>query len=163
MRFLIIFFLMTSFAFAETPVNEKYSFKAFPYHGLSFKNVNVKEFNNTIIKGSCFYQEWVEGDSNVIKDIFPDGMKGVTFINCNLDNIYIPVGNTILGSSHKKIAVQNDLSDWILDNQLKPKIPMDKEQRLKAGISIDSKDIPNTKFTGKERDAFEETFNNISN
>lgn len=159
MRYFWIFFLICGVCFAET-INEKYSYKAFSYHGLSFKDRPVSEFNNTIIRGSCFYQEWREGDKEIIKDIFPDGMTGVTFEKCNLDNIFIPDGNTIneiKGGCHRKIAVQNDWDDWILDDDLRPIKPTNKEQRLKAGVSIDPKDIPKKKFTKEERKQFEES------
>ena len=136
-------------------INKKYSYQAFPYHGLSFKDRPASEFNNTEIVGSCFYQEWQEGELDVVKDIFPDGIKGVVFIRCNLDNVYVPSGNKIVEGTHKTIKVQNDWDDWFLDDNLKPKEPMNKEVRLKAKISINPKDIPKKKFTTKEREDFE--------
>ena len=138
-------------------VNEKYSNKAFAYHGVSFKLESAKDFNNSEIQRSCFYQEWVEGDTEVMKDIFPTGMIGVTFRNCNLDNVYVDeVNNELIDCSHRAIKVQNDWDDWILDGTLKPVEPMNKEQRIAAGVSIDPKDIPETKMTEEERKAFEE-------
>jgi hypothetical protein len=161
-KLIILSLLIPLLAFAkELPMNEKYSFQAFPYHDLSFKDVPAKEFNNTIIRGSCFYQEWREGEE-IIKDIFPDGMTGVTFLCCNLDNIYIPPGNKVEYGTNKRIQVQNDFQAWILDDQLKPKEPMDKEMRLEAGVSIDPKDIPAKKFTPEERKQFEETLMGIT-
>ena len=138
------------------PVNEKYSYKGFPYHDLSFKDVDVKEFNNTIIIGSSFYQEWTEGDNEVLKDIFPDGMTGVVFRRSNLDNIYIPPGNIVEESSNRRIRVQNDWDDWILESDNKPKEPIDKEQREMIGVSTDPKDIPDKKFTKEERKQFKD-------
>ena len=158
MRFLIIFLLLTSVCFAGE-INEKYSYQAYPYHDLSFKDRPAEEFNNTIIVGSCFYQEWVEGDKEVVKDIFPDGIKGVTFRKCNLDNIKIPKGNIVEDGTNKKIKVQNDFWGWILNDDLTPKEPINKEQRLKVGISIDPKDIPKKKFTKEEREQFERRLN----
>jgi hypothetical protein len=102
-------------------INEKYSYKAFPYHNLSFKHIPAKEFDNTEIVGSCFYQEYTTVDTNVVKDIFPNGMKGVTFIKCNLDNVLIPQGNTIDGGCNRIIKVQNDLNDWELNEDFTPK------------------------------------------
>ena len=166
LRFLIMFFLITSMplvARAELPINKKYSNRAFLYHSVSFKDIPAKEFNNTIIQGSCFYQEWDwDGNKPVIKDIFPDGMTGVVFRNCNLDNVYIPPGNTVEGGTNKRIQVQNDWSDWVLDSNLKPKEPVNKKMRLEAGVSIDPKDIPEKKFTEEERKQFEEILNSIS-
>ena len=133
-------------------INEKYSHQGFPYHGLSLRDRPASEFNDTEIIGSCFYQEWIEGESEVVKDIFPDGMKGVTFKGCNLDNVFILKGNSLEGCTNKTIQVKNDLSDWILDKDLNPTEPMDKKERLAKGISIDPKDIPLKKFTTEERE-----------
>lgn len=122
-------------------INKKYSFKDFTHQ--SFKNSPASDFNDSEVKGSCFYQEAKESDGEVLKDIFPDGIMGVVFQRCNLDNVLIPLGNTIeKDCTHRRIKVQNDLSDWILDDNLKPVEPMDKKQRLIDGRSIDPKDIP---------------------
>lgn len=86
----------------------------------SFKDVDAKEFNNSVIVGSCFYQEASEDDAEVLKDIFPDGMKGVTFRRYNLDNVYIPPGNILDGSgTHKRIKAIDGV-DMIVDKDLKP-------------------------------------------
>lgn len=135
-------------------INEKYSYKNFTNTVMTDADVN--ELNNTIIVGSCFYQENLPD-----RHIFPDNMTGVVFKRCNLDNVYIPSGNFVETegankSTHKKIKVQNDLDDWILDGTLKPKEPMNKEQRLKSGVSIDPKDIPDKKFTKEEKKQFQE-------
>ena len=103
----------------------------------SFKDVPSKEFNNTEIIGTCFYNETVNAE------IFPSDMTGVTFSKCNLDNIKIPVGNTVEASCCiKRVKVQNDNEDWILDNDLKPVEPLDIAHLIKEGKSIDPKDIP---------------------
>ncbi len=158
----ILILITTNLVFAE--INEKYSFKGFPYHGLSFKDRPAFEFNNSEIKGSCFYQEWTEGDATVVKDIFPAGMTGVIFDRCNLVNIYVDeTKNTILPNcSTEKIQVQNDWADWIVDDSLKPVEPTSKEQWLEAGVSIDPKDIPVTKMTQEEHDAFKNLLNFIN-
>ncbi len=141
--------------------NDKYSGKGNPYHNLDFtKETDLKP--GTIIYASVFYQEWVEGDTEVEKHIFPNTMTGVTFYNCNLDNVYIPLGNTVIGGLHRKIKIQNDLDDWELNNDLTPKEPLNKEKRLEAGVSIDPKDIPNEKFNEEERNAFEKSLNPIT-
>jgi len=105
------------------PQNKKYSFGDFTNQ--SFVNVSPSEFNNTDIVGSCFYQEH-HPNSN----IFPFGMIGVTFKRCNLDNVIVPVGNSMITEgwekcTNKKIMVQNDLEDWILDESLNPVTKMD--------------------------------------
>lgn len=161
-KLLIAFLSLTTACFAQEKINEKYSYKAFPYHRVSFKSIPAKEFNNTIIVGSCFYQEWTEGDKTIVKDIFPNGMTGVIFKQCNLDNVLVPIGNTVQSGTHKKIKFQNDLENWILNKDETPKEPINKEQRLEANVSVDPKDIPAKKWTKEERDAFESNFNNAN-
>jgi hypothetical protein len=104
----------------------------------------VEDFNNTTIKNCCFAQEWKEGDATVMKDIFPNGMTGVTFVDCNLDGCIVPVGNTVQGGTNRSIKVQNDLEDWVLDGDT-PTEPTNKADFLALGLSIDPADIPNEK------------------
>ena len=143
------------------PINKEYSRKLFSYHGLTFKNIPAEKFNNSIIIGSCFYQEYLEGEHEIVKDIFPDFMEGVIFISCNLDNVYVNEdNNTILkettsSCSNKIIQVQNDWDDWILDENLNPLEPINKEDRLRAQKSISPFDIPSVKWTKEERSQFE--------
>lgn len=123
--------------------NKKYSFKDFT--GQSFVNVDPQEFNNTEIVGSCFYRESSLLDLSVIKNIFPIGMTGVTFSRCNLDNVNVPIGNTVSPNCcSRKIKVQNDREDWVLDGTNKPVEPVAKKLFLQEGKSIDPKDIPIT-------------------
>ncbi len=60
-------------------VNEKYSYKDFT--GQTFEKVDPKEFSNSTIIGSCFY------DHTKMRFILPDGVSNVTFKKCNLDNV----------------------------------------------------------------------------
>jgi len=135
---IIIALLLCSTAWAAQ--NKKHSFKDFTHR--KFVNVDAKEFNNSEIVGTCFYQE---GDPD--QDVFPAGMTGVTFKRCNLDNVKIPAGNFVVTEGWEKcstrsIKVQNDLEDWILDAENKPVEPVSKEFFIEKGISIDPKDIP---------------------
>ena len=123
-------------------INETYSNQAYPYHDLSFKDRPAEEFNNTEIRNSCFYQEWVD-DGPTMKDIFPDGMVGVTFIRCNLDNVHVPPGNVIGPTcTHKRFRVQNDMATWVVDENDKPVEPKSKHLFEMNGYSTDPKDIP---------------------
>lgn len=155
MKTLIITLLLFPVLCFALPINEEYSYKAFPYHGVSFKDRPAEEFNNTVIENTMFYQEWQKGDEWVKKDIFPDGMTGVVFKGCNLDNVFVPEGNTIEGGSNRAIKVQNDLEDWFVDEKGEPTEPLRKEMFLETGVSIDPKDIPATKFNREQREIFE--------
>lgn len=129
-------------------INKQYSYKGFPYHGLSFKNHPAAEFNNSSIIGSCFYQQWLD-DGATMKDIFPVGMTGVTFSKCNLDNVYVPPGNTIDGGTHNSLRAQNDMEDWLVDAMDKPIGPLHPKRFDDVGLSKDPKDIP-TDFLRRE-------------
>lgn len=159
--------LIWNVCWSDPPFNTKYSYQAYPCHNVTFKGTPAKEFNNSTIVGSCFYQEASEEAtmlSQVQKDIFPDGMTGVVFDKCNLDNVYVDTDkNTILPScTYKKIKVQNDWEDWVIGNDLKPIEPTSKEAWLEANVSVDPKDIPSKKWTPEEREQFEEKFYNAT-
>ena len=117
-------------------INEKYSFKDFS--GRDFSNLDPKkEFDNTEIVGSCFYQE-----NKPLSEIFPALMTGVTFKRCNLDNVKVPAGNTIITEDwekccNKQIHVQNDLRDWEVDKDLKAVRPLHDD-----GGNVDPAKIP---------------------
>ena len=138
--------------------NKKYSHKGFPYHGLSFKAEPVEDFNNSEIVGSCFYQEWTGGDT--MKDIFPLGMTGVTFIKCNLDNVFVPAGNIIDKTcTHKRIRVQNDMEDWEVGTDDKPTEPLHPKRYDDKTLSKDPLVLPEN-FIRKEELLLDE-FNKI--
>jgi len=128
---------ITSVAQAQctNPVNEKYSYK--DLMNQNFYELKSTEFNNTCIIGTNFYQE-----NKPDEDIFPDFVN-VEFVKCNLDNVLIKAEmNVDDKSTKKKIKVQNDLEDWVLDTEKKPIEPINKEEFVNKGLSIDPKDIP---------------------
>ena len=145
MRFLLIFFLLTSICYAKDiqvgdniyNADEKYSWKDFTGQILTDR----KDLNDKIIFGSCFSQEIPD------TKVFPDDMKNVIFVNCNLDNVYIPAGNIVMGSTQRRFKVMNDWEDWIVDKDNKPIEPIDKEKFIELGISVDPKDIPKEKLS----------------
>ena len=75
----------------------------------SWVNEQPPDLSGKIVYASSFYHE---------KPANPlDGMTGMTFINCNLDNCIIPSGVTLIDCSNRKFAVNpEDGKDWILDN-----------------------------------------------
>lgn len=145
MKFLIIFFLLTSLCYAKDiqvgdkkyDANEKYSWKDFTGRTLT----DAKDLKNMVIFGSCFSQEIPDSH------IFPDDMKNVTFIGGNLDNVFIPEGNTVMGSTQRRFKVQTDRSDWIVGNDNKPIKPIDEDKYIELGLSIDPKDLPEEMMT----------------
>ena len=90
-----------------------------------------------IIYASCFSQD------NPDSHCFPDTMVGITFIKCNLDNVFIPIGNTVIDCSQKRYKVQNDRNDWLIDENNNPVKPMNHKLFTKLGLPIPlPKDIP---------------------
>lgn len=56
--------------------------------------------------------------------LFRENLTGVTFYNCNLDNVFIPEGNTVIGGSQRRYEVQDDGKDWIVDEDNNPIHPI---------------------------------------
>ena len=136
-KWILLFLLIPSVAFGA--VNEKYSYK--DLMDIDLSKINASEFNNSTIVGSNFYQQ-----ESPDKDIFPNGLTGVIFEKCNLDNVKIKDGMVLgLGNSNRQIKIQNDLEDWKVEKVLgswKAKEPLNKANFIELGISIDAKDIP---------------------
>ena len=78
------------------------------------RNLSDCAIEGDIIESSCFSQEMPDSH------IFPEKMKGVTFRRCNLDNVYIPPGNTVENCSQRRFKAQDDGEDWLVDENNKP-------------------------------------------
>lgn len=111
---------------------------------LSFKDFTHWEFHSRpeyvfdgkVIYASIFLHEVPD------QHIFPEDMKNVTFVNCNLDNVFVPDGALVIGGSRRRFKVQNDKEDWIVDNLNNPIEPVNVETFVTLGISTDPSDIP---------------------
>jgi hypothetical protein len=126
--------------------NPKYSFEDFTNKKLS----DVTDINNSVIIGSCFYQETDIQQEDPCVEVFPSNMTGVTFIECNLDNVYIPPGNIVDPScSCKRIKRQNDGELWILDGALKPIKPLHRERLLEIGENVLPEGLPREPLSGE--------------
>ena len=73
--------------------------------------IDVVDLSGQTITGSCFSHETPD------THIFPEDMTGVTFLYCNLDNCFIPPGNTVGdGCSVRRYLHQPDTDEtWIVD------------------------------------------------
>lgn len=122
-------------------VNIKYSYKDFLDKDLTKEPAS--DFNNSEIIGSCFYQQKAPNTK-----VFPTGITSVKFVGCNLDNVLVPIGNTIEDSCHRKIMIQNDLEDWVVNNSSEPVEPVNKKKFERLQLSTDPKNIPIIKLIG---------------
>ena len=74
--------------------------------------------------------------------IFHANMTGVIFLRCHLRNVVIPAGNTLIKCSTQSFRAQNDLEDWILNDDGTPKEPVLKEVFIELELSTQPADIP---------------------
>lgn len=112
--------------------DEQWSFK-------NFTNLNCTGLPDGItVYASTFY--WEQPDYQT----FRKDLSGVTFIKCNLDNLIIPEGNTVIDCSQKRFCCQNDGNDWEIDKDDLPVIPICGEKIfLKYGLPVPKpEDIP---------------------
>lgn len=86
----------------------------YSYKDFTGQNLRLHNIEQEIIERSCFSQEKPD------MKIFPDDMKGKTFLNCNLDNVFIPPGNITKDCSQRRFMAQDDGYDWILDENNNP-------------------------------------------
>lgn len=118
--------------------SEKYSFQ-------DFTNQHLRTATDLygIIVGSCFYQVCsVDFKGDPLRHIFPGNMRGVTFIECNLDNVYVPSGNIMHSCFNRRIKRMNDGEYWFLDKNLKPTEPIHKERLIRLKENVDPDKIP---------------------
>ena len=66
------------------------------------------DMSGIIIHGLCLSNETPNAAT------LPPDLTGTTFLSCNLDNVFIPDGNTLINSSNRLFQVQADGQDWIV-------------------------------------------------
>lgn len=112
--------------------DDRYSFRSFAGQSL----VTATDLNNRVICLSTFQSE--QPDTTM----FPADMKGATFVACNLDNVVILDGNTIVSGSTRRWQRQNDGENWLVDGSNQPIEPLNKEEFEGLGLSTDPTMIP---------------------
>src|SRR5689334_10626836 len=90
-------------------VHEEWSFKDFTNQKHIFAG-RAKQLNGITIYKSSFYQE-----GGPDQDVFPADVENLTLYACNLDNVRIPKGVTVIECSVRRIQMQNDLRMWDVD------------------------------------------------
>lgn len=137
---LIPFICSTLYAGTVTYESQKITYDdQYSLKGWSGHNFDDKDLNGKVIYASSFYSE--EPGTKIFKDDLV-----ATFVKCNLQNIVIPVGVTLIDCQTDWFKSQNDLEDWKIDKDTKePVEPLQKEKYVELGISTDPKDIPKVK------------------
>lgn len=87
--------------------------------GTPLRSLDPALFSNSTLVGWCC--ACTEPDTKV----FPDGCVDVVCQSCNLDNVLIPEGVTLVGCSTRRFALQADGRDWFLDAEGNPTAPLD--------------------------------------
>jgi hypothetical protein len=76
-------------------------------------------------------------------EVFDPDMVDVVFVHCDLSNVVIPPGNTLVNCSTVRFEVQGDKLDWLIDEDKKPDKPIDWKERLEKGEQLpDPKQLP---------------------
>ena len=84
--------------------DDEYSFKDFTNQDMSECDLNGKT-----IYSSSFYHE-TPGTPT-----FSSTMTGAAFIKCNLDNVIVPEGNSVIECSERCFKAHTDGRDWEVD------------------------------------------------
>ena len=114
--------------------DDKWSFK-------NFSNRPVPDLpDGIVVYSTAFYHEQDAAP-------FPEKMTGVTFVKCNLDNVTVPRGNTIIQCSQKRFRCQKDGCDWEIDADDRPvKLACGGKPFIKFGVTPPTPvEIPETK------------------
>ncbi len=118
--------------------NDECSLKNFTNVPFCFPG-HEKELDGITIYASCFCQSVLD------TDVFPADVKNLTLVYCNLDNVNIPAGVTVVEFRPAiRFKVQNDLRDWELDGNNLPVKVCGEKAWIMAGCSVDPADIPAT-------------------
>lgn len=120
--------------------DDKWSMRDFTNQKHIFQGVG-KALDGITIYATCFYQEELD------VDVFPSDVKNLTLVHCNIDNVNVPTGVTVIENRPKKrIQVQNDLRDWEIDDSDVPTKVLNEKYWTAQGISVNPADIPVTKL-----------------
>lgn len=52
--------------------------------------------------------------------VLPADLTGTTFVDCNLDNVVVPEGNTLIRTANRRYLAQEDGNDWEVDENDNP-------------------------------------------
>lgn len=84
----------------------------------SFKDL-TNQYHGLIPEGTVVYSSSMYSETPGFH-AFDTNTHGVTFVKCNLDNVVIPDGNTLINCSTKRFKSQPDGFDWLVDAQNNP-------------------------------------------
>jgi hypothetical protein len=88
----------------------------------SLKNFSGQSFEKDLSGLTIFTSNFAQEIPDT--QVFSPKMTGATFVNCNLDNVLIPPGNTVIGGTQRRYQAQSDGQDWIVDANNVPTEPL---------------------------------------
>lgn len=89
------------------------------------------DMSGIVIHGLCLSNETPNAA------VLPPDLTGTTFILCNLDNVLIPDGNTLINCPNRLFQAQEDGQDWVM--QAAPQLPQTKGAI--HGVSLGSPEL----------------------
>lgn len=97
---------------------------------------HAKDMGGLVIEGLCLSQEIPNSE------VLPPDLE-CTFVDCNLDNVLIPPGVTMIRCRNRLYQVQSDGSDWIIDPETyEPIEPLNPMDYMLYGLSMHPDDLP---------------------
>lgn len=112
---------------------------------LSFRDFANRDFLDTPLDGAVIYGS-VFSNETPEAEIFGSA-DGTVFIRCNMDNVAIPKGATLIDCTQKRFMVQNDGNDWLLGEDGLPEKPVDFKYYEKRGLPVPDRSwIPSEKI-----------------
>lgn len=88
------------------------------YTGRSLADRPASEFSGKTIRGMCLTQ--MAPDTVAL----PSGVTDCVLQDCQLDNVLIPSGFSVVRGSTRRFLAQPDGTDWIVDENNQPVSPL---------------------------------------
>lgn len=122
---------------------------AFSGRDFTQRTLDAFDLSGRVIYASCFAQERPD------TIVFDASLSAATFIRCNLTNVHVPIGNTLIDCITTRALVQNDGRDWELDDSDRPVRVTSEKYWLQQRTSVDPADIPASKIVLAENETLE--------
>jgi hypothetical protein len=117
--------------------------------GKDFTNQDLRQRKDLDFDGATVYAS-VFSNETPGAEIFRSAAKA-TFIRCNMDNVAIPEGATLIDCTERRFERQNDGNDWLLGEDGLPEKPIDFKYYEKKGLPVPDRSwLPEEKLADGE-------------